>query len=168
MVGETREALASVRRSQNQRFAAIGVALAIALGQMAWFGPPAFAAVPAAEVIAHDDVAADFLTRQFLRSVFTLRVRVWPDGQPIHIFVLDDNDAVHAAFCLDVLGTYPYILRRTWSRMTFTGTGLVPVRVGSIEEMRRRVESTPGAVGYRPVSPPSIPSAEMDLQEAGT
>ncbi len=101
-----------------------------------------------ARVIAHPDVDTAYLTRGFLRSVFTLRVRVWPDGGPVRIFVLDDGDPVHVAFSRDVLGTYPYVLRRTWNRMTFTGIGLIPVRVSTLEEMRQRVMSTPGAIGY--------------------
>lgn len=101
-------------------------------------------------VIAHPSVDPAHLNREFLRSVFTLRIRVWPNGQPIRIFVFDDSDLVHASFCREVLGTFPYVLRRTWDRATFTGTGLVPVRVASIREMRRLVRDTPGAIGYLP------------------
>ena len=101
-----------------------------------------------ASVIAHEDVDQSYLTRGFLRSIFTLRVRAWPDGAPVKVFVLDDGNSLHSAFCRDVLGTYPYVLRRTWDRSTFAGTGLVPTRVPSVEEMRRLVLSTPGAVGY--------------------
>ncbi len=108
-------------------------------------------AVRPVEVIAHPSVDQDFLNRSYLRSVFTLRVRTWPNGEPVHIFVLADGNEVHSRFAREVLGTYPYVLRRTWDRSMFTGTGLVPVRVNNLEEMRRRVLTTPGAVGYLPV-----------------
>ncbi|MGJ8668252.1 MAG: hypothetical protein ACSHXK_02080 [Oceanococcus sp.] len=114
-----------------------------------WLGATGQAlADESAEVIAHEDIDQSYLTRGFLRSVFTLRVRSWPNGAPVKVFVLPEREALHAAFCRDVLGTYPYVLRRTWDRSTFAGTGLVPTLVSSVEEMRRRVLSTPGAVGY--------------------
>ncbi len=111
---------------------------------------PAAGPVPV-EVIAHPSVDESFLNRSYLRSVFTLRVRTWPNGEPVRIFVMADADDVHSRFAREVLGTYPYVLRRTWDRSMFTGTGLVPERVDNLEEMRRRVLTTPGAVGYMPV-----------------
>ena len=102
------------------------------------------------QVIAHPSVDGRFLNRDYLRSVFTLRVRTWPDGEPVRVFVLEDASAVHGLFSREVLGTFPYVLRRTWDRTTFAGTGLVPEQVESLEEMRRKVLSTPGGVGYMP------------------
>lgn len=115
------------------------------------------------QVLAHPSVNVAYLTRQFLRSAFTLRVRVWPDGEPIRIFVFDDTNLVHTSFCREVLGTYPYVLRRTWDRATFTGTGLVPVRVSSVEEMRRLVRETPGAIGYLPTQSSGISQSRVWL-----
>jgi len=51
-------------------------------------------------------------------------------------------------FCREQLGTFPYVMRATWDRIVFTGTGLAPTVVGSEREMRERVRTTPGAVGY--------------------
>lgn len=107
------------------------------------------------EVIAHESVDEEYLTRNFLRSIFTLRIRSWPNGDPVSIFVLSDDDTLHTAFSRQVLGTFPYVLRRAWDRTVFTGTGLVPRQVSNIAEMRRRVLSTPGAIGY-------VPSPEED------
>jgi hypothetical protein len=39
-------------------------------------------------------------------------------------------------------------MRDTWDRMVFTGTGLAPTVVASEQEMRERIRSTPGAIGY--------------------
>ncbi len=98
--------------------------------------------------IANPTVDPKFINRQTLRSVFTLRVRTWPDGTPVHVFVLNDNDERHAAFCSDVLGTFPYILRRAWDRNLFSGTGLIPETVSNESEMLQKVADTPGAIGY--------------------
>lgn len=105
------------------------------------------------EIFTHASIDQQYLTRSFLRAVFSLRVRTWPDGQPIRVFVLDDSDPLHIRFCQEHLATYPYVLRKSWNRTSYTGTGLLPVRVDSIEDMRRRVERTQGAIGYVPVAP---------------
>ena len=44
----------------------------------------------------------------------------------------------------------PYVLRNTWDRLVFTGTGLAPTQVHSEDEMRQKVQETPGAIGYLP------------------
>ncbi len=98
--------------------------------------------------LTHGAIVGEKLNRDFLRAAFLMRLRVWPDGTPITVFVLDDSDPAHEQFCREVLGTFPYVLRRTWDRMTFTGTGVAPRRVGALDEMRRRVLATPGAIGY--------------------
>lgn len=110
-------------------------------------------------IYTHDSVKDDFLTRPVLRSVFTMRARTWPDGTPVRVFVLGDDDPLHVRFCQEWLGTFPYVLRKSWNRSTYTGTGLVPRTVATIEEMQRLIDRTPGAVGY-------VPSAEGIEQAA--
>lgn len=110
-----------------------------------------FSAASAAQAIrveTHPDHASVELGRDFLRAVFTLRQRDWPDGQPIRIFVMPDDSNTHDEFCREVLGIYPYVLRGTWDRLVYTGTGFAPTVVHSEEEMMRKVRSTPGAIGY--------------------
>jgi hypothetical protein len=99
-------------------------------------------------VVANVSVSLDELSLTTLRSVFFGRAREWPDGTPITIFVLPDRDDRHVAFCTKVLKTLPYVLRDTWDRAAFTGTGRAPIEVASPQELLRRVASTPGAVGY--------------------
>lgn len=88
------------------------------------------------------------LSRELLWAIFTMRLRQWPGGTPIHVFVLPDDAALSNEFCREELGTYPYVLRSLWDRMVFTGTGLAPTVVRSEQEMRARVNDTPGAIGY--------------------
>ena len=115
---------------------------------LVWAGPPAPAS-RVVEVIAHESVPGEYLDRDHLRALYTLRTWVWPNGEPVTLFVLDDQDPLHRAFCQEILGTYPYILRSVWDRVLFSGVGVVPVRVASEKDMRERVALTPGAVGYR-------------------
>lgn len=112
-----------------------------------------FAAVPGAspasvDVIVSPTLASTKLDRGLLRAVFTMRMRQWPDGSPIRVFVLPDSDPLSDQFYRERLGMYSYVLRRAWDRMVFTGTGLAPTVVRSEREMIERVRSTPGAIGY--------------------
>lgn len=102
----------------------------------------------AAEVIVSPSLQTLELDRSLLRAVFTMRVREWPDGSAIRVFVLPDDDPLSDMFYRERLGMYSYVLRRAWDRMVFTGTGFAPTVVESEEQMRQLVRSTPGAIGY--------------------
>ena len=99
-------------------------------------------------ILRHPDHAAVPLDRALLRDVFTMRVREWPDGARIRVFVLADDNPLHARFAREQLATFPYVLRSIWDRLVFTGTGDAPATVATEQEMYRRVRSTPGAIGY--------------------
>jgi hypothetical protein len=88
------------------------------------------------------------LTTEKVREIFFMRLSTWPDGTPIHVFVLPDNHPLHIRFAKEVLGVYPFQLRSAWDRLVFSGTGVAPTTVESEEEMRARIESTPGSIGY--------------------
>jgi ABC-type phosphate transport system substrate-binding protein len=109
---------------------------------------PAFAG-PAVEVITNPEQQSARLDRATLRAIFLMRVRQWPDGTPVHVFVMPGDTEVHDQFARELLGTYPYVLERTWDRMVFTGTGLAPEVVRSKNEMREKVRTTRGAIGYQ-------------------
>ena len=91
------------------------------------------------------DVTID---RKLLLSIYLGRVTSWQDGTPIRVFTLPDSHPLHEQFVRQQLGTYPYVLRSTWDKLVFTGTGFAPTVVTTEQEMRRRVEQTPGAIGY--------------------
>lgn len=105
----------------------------------------------ALEIVVNRDVSANQLTHGELQAVFTMRVRVWPDGQPIRVFVLGDNAPEQIEFSKKLLDIFPYQLRRYWDRLVFSGTGQAPIELASPGEMYNRVASTPGAIGYLPM-----------------
>jgi len=109
---------------------------------------PAHAHAQSAEIIVNPAVEGVPLDRSLLRSIFTMQLRAWPNGRPIRVFVLPDNNPLSDRFYREELGIYSYMLRASWDRMTFTGTGLAPTVVKSENEMRERVRSTPGAIGF--------------------
>jgi ABC-type phosphate transport system substrate-binding protein len=100
------------------------------------------------QVVAHPDVIEQDLSVNLLRAIFSMRLRTWPDGKAIKVFVLEDNDALHHVFSKEKLNVFPYQLRLAWDRLVFSGTGQAPINVDSQEEMLSKIASTPGAIGY--------------------
>lgn len=135
------------RTRRCRRFSACIVALIFSLG--AWKVDSAFAGgSDAVKIITSPDRGDVPLDRRFIRAVFTMRTRTWPDGTPVKVFVLPDESDAHQRFCNELLGIYPYSLRNGWDRAVFTGTGLAPRTMDSLEEMEKTVRQTPGAIGY--------------------
>lgn len=100
------------------------------------------------QVIVSPTLASISLDRSLLRAVFTMRVRQWPDGSPVRVFVLPDDNPLSDLFYREQLGMYSYVLRNAWDRMVFTGTGFAPTVVSSEKEMKELVRTTPGAIGF--------------------
>lgn len=116
------------------------------------FGPGSGVAVAAettaTDIVVNPSVGLRQISSAALRNVYLLRQTQWPNGQPVVVFVLPDNNAVHENFAKQMLGLYPYRLRQTWDRLSFSGMARPPVEVGDEAEMRARVRATPGAIGY--------------------
>lgn len=88
------------------------------------------------------------LSKEELREIFFARQTRWSDGSPIYPFVLPDDNPLHIRFSKEILGVYPYQLRAAWDRMIYSGTGVPPAVVDDVEEMREKIEQTPGGIGY--------------------
>lgn len=99
-------------------------------------------------VVANPTVPNRALPRNVVRAIFGMRLRIWPDGTPVRVFVLHDESPIHRRFLKETLHVYPHQLRRAWDRLVYSGMGQAPVRLRSEDEMRLRVSSTPGAIGY--------------------
>jgi len=132
------------------RFALSRLALSSLLGLVLC---PYLAPACALDLIAHKDVDKSAVTRNEARLYYTMRLKKWPDGTLVKVYVLPDNHALHRRFANEVLNLYPYQLRRVWDRQLFSGTGQAPTVVASEAEMRQRVATTPGALGYTDAPP---------------
>lgn len=104
----------------------------------------------AAQIVVHAGVAQQQLDVAVVRQLFTLRLPRWSDGTGVYVLVLPDAHPLHREFCKGLLNLYPRQLRRVWERHLYSGAGALPIEVGSVEEMRKRVAETPGAIGYLP------------------
>lgn len=107
--------------------------------------------VYALEVITHPDNTDQLkqLKQQHkLASVFAMRTLYWPNGKKIRVVVLPDDHPVHQHFVKETLHLFPHQLRRTWNRLTYTGTGQAPSTASSTTEMQKLVNQTKNAIGY--------------------
>lgn len=116
---------------------------------MLLFADNALSSNNAVEVIAHPGTnVKNYLSRNLLRSVFSMRLRTWQNGVPIRVFVLPDDVPLHSIFSKKKLNLFPYQLRSAWDRLVYSGTGQAPFVVHSEEEMRTKIATTPGSIGY--------------------
>ncbi len=99
-------------------------------------------------MIVNSGVSTKEITTNEAQLYMTSRLKEWPNGVPVKVFVLPDDNPLHRRFANAVLGLFPYQLRRVWDRQLFSGTGQVPSTVANEAEMIRRVSTTPGALGY--------------------
>ena len=99
-------------------------------------------------IVTHSEVNETSVSVNVLRAIFSMRMRTWPDGSLIKVFVLPDNDDLHHHFSKEQLNVFPYQLRLAWDRLVFSGTGQAPISVSSHEEMLTMIANTPGAIGY--------------------
>ena len=99
-------------------------------------------------IIVNPSVPYKELSPNALRAVFGMRLRTWPNGNRITVFVLNDESAVHTRFAKQKLAIFPHQLRLAWDRLVYSGTGQAPLEVVSEAEMRAKVAATDGAIGY--------------------
>lgn len=99
-------------------------------------------------VIVPAGSSVDTLSKAGLRAIFGMRSRTWPQGGAIKVFVLEDDDPVHATFAKKVLHTFPFNLRRIWDRRVYSGTGQLPYVVKTEAEMRDKISVIENSIGY--------------------
>ncbi|MET0026757.1 MAG: substrate-binding domain-containing protein [Candidatus Thiodiazotropha sp.] len=105
-------------------------------------------AAHAVDPVANRDIDFENISKNTLRSIFSMRMTQWPDGTPIRVFVMGDKSALHMDFTKQVLGVFPHQLRRAWDRQIYSGMGQAPIKVETEQEMLQQIATTPGAIGY--------------------
>ena len=99
-------------------------------------------------VIVNSSVTVHTISRSELWRVYAMRTTVWPDKQPIVVYVLSTKSPTNQQFCKEVMKIFPYQLERIWNKLTFSGMGVAPIVVSSEQKMLEAVAKTPGAIGY--------------------
>lgn len=123
------------------------VSLFLFIFSISYFATHAYAN-DSVEAVIHPSVELKSYSRNSLRAVFGMRLKTWPNGVPVRVFVMPDDAALHTIFTKEKLNIFPYQLRAGWDKLIFSGTGQAPFLVKTEEEMRERISSTPGAIGY--------------------
>lgn len=88
------------------------------------------------------------LSTQELRSLFTLKRRVWSDGTSVQLVTLKIQNDSHHDFIKTVLKLFPYQVTRLWERQVFSGSALSPLQVDTYADLITEVGNHPGTLGY--------------------
>jgi len=107
-----------------------------------------FARAGEIELITNKSNTINNLDQSEVRAIFSMRIKTWSNNQPIHVFVLEQNNPVHEQFCKDILKIFPYQLQAGWDRLVFSGTGEAPKVFNSEALLIAAILSTPGSIGY--------------------
>lgn len=157
--GMSRGALSSVVGGETRLAVVIWVAIL-------WIVTAVLPSASALEVVVHPSQGQASVTRNALRAMFGMRLRTWPDGTPVKVFVFDNESTDHRQFSKRILGIFPHQLSQAWDRLVFSGTGQAPEVVDSKEEMLLKIGSTPGAIGYLPQAMIDDRVRQVDIPES--
>ena len=100
-----------------------------------------------AVVIANSDVAADSLSADALKDIYTAKTRYWGDGQAVIIIVLPGKTD---AALQQASGMEASQFRTFWQRLTFSGRGQQPRKANDVASLMAFVASTKGAIALVP------------------
>ena len=104
-------------------------------------------ALDGAVLIANSSVAADTLTADALKDIYTGKTKYWDGGQAIVIAVLPDKtDAALQQTC----GMDSSSFKTFWQRLAFSGRGQEPKKADDAAALVALVASTKGAIALAP------------------
>jgi len=118
-------------------------------------------ALDGAIMIANPNVAADSLTADALRDIYTARTKYWANGQAIIIVLLPGKTdaALQQASGMD--GSQ---FKTFWQRLTFSGRGSEPKKAGDVAALVALVASTKGAIALVPADAALSGVKEITIQ----
>jgi len=100
-------------------------------------------------VVAHTSPDMEEVGRDYVRRVFLLNQRFWPDGTPAHPVNLPASSPVREHFSLATFGQTVREMAPYWNDRYFHGTRPPPT-LASEEAVILFLTRTPGSVGYLP------------------
>ena len=104
-------------------------------------------ALDGAIVIANNSLAADSLSADALKDVYTAKTKYWDGGQNIVIVVL--NDKTDAAL-QQASGMEASQFKTFWQRLAFSGRGTEPKKADDAAAVVAMVAATKGAIALVP------------------
>jgi ABC-type phosphate transport system substrate-binding protein len=104
-------------------------------------------ALDGAVVIANSSIAADSLSADALKDLYTGKTKYWEGGQAVVIGVLPDKtDAALQQAC----GMDTSTFKTFWQRLAFSGRGQEPKKADDAASLVALVASTKGAIAIVP------------------
>ena len=104
-------------------------------------------ALDGAVVIANSSVAADSLTAESLKDIYTAKTKYWDGGQAVIIAVLPDKTS---AALEQACGMDSSAFKTFWQRLAFSGRGQQPKTADDAAALVALVASTKGAIAIVP------------------
>ena len=104
-------------------------------------------ALDGAVVIANSSVAADSISADALKDIYTVKTKYWDGGQAIIISILPDKtDAALQQAC----GMDSSSFKTFWQRLAFSGRGQEPKKADNAAGLVALVAATKGAIAIVP------------------
>ena len=104
-------------------------------------------ALDGAVVIANSSVAADSLSAEALKDIYTAKTKYWADGQAIIIVILPDKTDAALQQASGMNGSQ---FKTFWQRLTFSGRGSEPKKADNSASLVALVAATKGAIALVP------------------
>jgi len=118
-------------------------------------------ALDGAVVIANSSVAADSLTADALKDIYTGKTKYWDGGQAVIITVLPDKtDAALQQAC----GMDTSSLKTFWQRLAFSGRGQEPKKADDAAGVVALVAATKGAIAIVPADATLTGVKKLDVK----
>lgn len=119
---------------------------------IACLAPGALAGDDAFKVIVNPENPVTSVDRDFLRDAYLKKTVEWGNGTALRPIDLSTRFPQRERFTQDVVRKTPSQLKSYWNQQIFSGKGVPPPEVDSVEDVIAYVLEHPGAVGYVPAS----------------
>ncbi len=118
-------------------------------------------ALDGAVVIANPGVAADSLTADGLKNIYTAKTKYWDGGQNIVIAVLPDKTD---AALQQASGMEASQFKTFWQRLAFSGRGQEPKSAADAAALVSLVAATKGAIAIVPADTALAGVKKIDIK----
>ncbi|MCX6136395.1 MAG: hypothetical protein NTV54_02740 [Ignavibacteriales bacterium] len=108
-------------------------------------GVTAFTLQAQVSIIGHKTISESPVTTAKVGAIYSLDQTKWSDGTKIVVF---DNSTDTKADFYSGIGKDQLSLNKIWMKKQLTGEAKAPEKVGSDDDVVKKVATTPGAIGY--------------------
>lgn len=101
-------------------------------------------------VIVSKDSSIDSISKKELSKIFLSKTKKLPNGQKALRVEINDEKII-SKFYKSVSNKNQKRLKKYWTKMIFTGRGLPPKKLSSIDEIKQFIQNNPNAISYIPI-----------------